>query len=86
VKIVICISCGLFCAIAPLCGWSYYSLEGALTSCSVEWNDRSFSVVSYNVFIFCVSFLVPVIVIVYCNLSIVFAVMDFFLNFKKVIL
>jgi hypothetical protein len=37
---------------APLVGWSYFSPEGALVTCSIEWAERSFSVISYNVFIF----------------------------------
>lgn len=32
-----CTFLGVFCAIVPLFGWSYYSMEGSLTSCSVEW-------------------------------------------------
>ena len=31
---------GIFWAIIPLFGWSEYSLEGALISCSVEWNKK----------------------------------------------
>ena len=85
ITIGICVSCGLFCAAAPLLGWSYYSLEGALTSCSVEWNDRSFNVVSYNVFIFCLTFLLPLLIITYCNLSIVYAVNTSLKNLKKII-
>ena len=37
------IACGLFGAFwsaMPVFGWSYYSLEGALTSCSVEWHEK----------------------------------------------
>ena len=70
----VCFAVGLFCAAAPLFGWSYYSMEGALTSCSVEWSDRSFNVVSYNVFIFVFTFLIPLIIISMANLSIVFIV------------
>ena len=65
---------GLICAGAPLLGWSYYSMEGALTSCSVEWADRSINVVSYNMFIFVVSYLIPLIIIATTNISLLFIV------------
>ncbi len=89
VTIGACTMFGLFCAAAPLFGWSYYSLEGALTSCSVEWADRSFNVVSYNVFIFFITFFIPLLVIICCNLGIYVLVMDFsffvfFFNYFKV--
>jgi len=59
---------------APFFGWSYYSLEGALTSCSVEWSVRSFNVISYNMFIFVVTFLIPVFVIVFSNVGVLIIV------------
>jgi len=59
---------------APFFGWSYYSLEGALTSCSVEWSVRSFNVISYNMFIFIVTFLIPVLVIVISNVGVLIIV------------
>ena len=65
----------LICAGAPLVGWSYYSLEGALTSCSVEWAERSFSVISYNIFIFILTFVLPTLVISITNLKMIFIVM-----------
>ncbi|RNA01884.1 melanopsin, partial [Brachionus plicatilis] len=37
--IAICALCGILWAALPIFGWSHYSLEGALTSCSVEWNE-----------------------------------------------
>ena len=38
--VAVIVSCvlGFFWAIVPLFGWSEYSLEGAMISCSVEWN------------------------------------------------
>ena len=69
-----CFLIGMLCAGAPLFGWSYYSLEGALTSCSVEWAERSFSVFSYNIFIFVCSFLIPFIIIVFTNIRLLIIV------------
>ena len=37
---LLCLGFGIFWAIVPLYGWSYYSLEAGLTSCSVEWADQ----------------------------------------------
>ena len=68
VVIAFCSLLGLFMASAPLFGWSYYSLEGSLTSCSVEWAERSTNVISYNIFIFVITFCIPVCIIVPANL------------------
>ena len=62
--ILLSVTIGLFWAVVPMFGWSYYSLEGSLTSCSVEWEDRSFNVVSYNVAMFAVVFCLPLTVII----------------------
>ena len=67
--VLFCFCMGFLCAGAPLFGWSYYSMEGALTSCSVEWADRSINVVSYNMFIFVATFLIPLIIIASTNLG-----------------
>lgn len=74
ISIGLCLFGGLVCAGAPFIGWSYYSMEGALTSCSVDWADRSFNVVSYNIFIFIISYFIPVAIIIYTNLKLLFIV------------
>lgn len=61
-------------AIFPVFGWSYYSVEGALTSCSVEWAERSFNVISYNVAIFIFVFILPFGVILVTNLKLLLIV------------
>ena len=58
----------------PLLGWSSYALEDALTSCSVEWNKGSPSVLSYNIVMFTVVFAIPVIVIIFSYVKILIAV------------
>ncbi|KAG7215071.1 hypothetical protein INR49_022796 [Caranx melampygus] len=52
--------------VPPLLGWSSYGLEGAGTSCSVTWTDRSSLSHSYIVclFVFCLG--LPVLIMVYC--------------------
>jgi hypothetical protein len=49
IAIGLSLGCGAFWSITPLLGWSHYSLEGALISCSVEWNEKTPSVLSYNI-------------------------------------
>jgi len=46
--IMICLVYTLILTIAPLVGWSYYSLESSLIQCGVEWAERSWNVQSYN--------------------------------------
>ena len=65
--------CALFASIwafFPLFGWSYYSLEGLGTSCSVAWTERSVNVLTYNVAILFGVFLIPIFLIVIINLKI----------------
>ncbi|KAM4602240.1 teleost multiple tissue opsin 2a [Polymixia lowei] len=52
--------------VPPLLGWSSYGLEGAGTSCSVTWTERTSRSHSYIIclFIFCLG--IPVLVMVYC--------------------
>ncbi|KAM4748848.1 vertebrate ancient opsin-like [Rhinophrynus dorsalis] len=53
----------LFCliwAIAPLFGWSSYGPEGVQTSCSIGWEERSWSNYSYLITYFLTCFIIPV--------------------------
>ena len=52
---------GVIWPIMPLLGWSHYSLEGNLTSCSIEWSEKSFNVISYNITILICVFIIPVV-------------------------
>ncbi|CAF0886581.1 unnamed protein product [Brachionus calyciflorus] len=69
-----CVFFGVLWALFPVFGWSHYSLEGAMTSCSVEWNERSFNVVSYNIAIFAFVYFLPLIAIAYSNLRLIFMI------------
>ena len=56
-------------AIAPVAGWSRYSLEGIGSSCSVEWTTSGVNSVSYIISLFLCCFVLPIAVILfsYCN-------------------
>ncbi|XP_042351956.1 parietopsin [Plectropomus leopardus] len=56
----------LFWAVAPLFGWSSYGPEGVQTSCSLAWEDRSWSNYSYLIIYTLLCFIIPVTVIIYC--------------------
>lgn len=69
-----CVLFAFLWAIFPIFGWSYYSLEGALTSCSVEWKDRSSNVISYNVTVFMLVYFIPLMAIIRVNLKLIFMI------------
>ena len=64
-----CVFLSLFWSSAPLLGWSYYSLEDSLVSCSVEYNEKSFNVTSYNIGMFIFVFIIPFIIIIFSNVK-----------------
>jgi hypothetical protein len=74
ISLIICATLSLLWCVLPYLGWSYYSLEGAKISCSVEWETRTLNVVSYNITIFSFVFLVPLIIIVITNTKILLMV------------
>lgn len=77
-KVVLgCISIGFFWSILPVIGWSHYSLEGAKTSCSVEWIEKSKNVISYNVIILLLVFFVPLVIMLIVNFKLVKIVSNF---------
>nr|QBS47880.1 opsin-like protein [Tripedalia cystophora] len=53
---------------APVFGWCEYIKEGVRTSCSVAWSSKeNMNVFSYNLFMIFTVFLLPMLVIIYCN-------------------
>ncbi len=66
-----CIMQGIIWASFPLFGWSHYTLEGANTSCAVEWNERSLNVVSYNTAMFVFVYFIPLIIIFISNFRLI---------------
>ena len=57
--IIVSLILSFFWSIMPLVGWSKYTLEDALTACSIEWKKRNLNVISYNISIFIFVFLFP---------------------------
>jgi hypothetical protein len=58
---------GLFWAAMPVFGWSEYSLEGAMISCSIEWNKKTTTVISYTMCMGIFVYLIPVFLLVFTN-------------------
>ncbi len=54
---------GLFWSVCPLVGWSQYTLETGQTHCSVDWSNKNWNVISYNISIFFAVFIIPLLVI-----------------------
>ena len=75
-----CFLLALIWPVLPLFGWSHYTLEGGHTSCAVEWAERSFNVVSYNVTIWICVFLIPLIIITFTNLRLICIVRFLFIE------
>ncbi|RNA43725.1 vertebrate ancient opsin-like [Brachionus plicatilis] len=73
-SILMCVLVALVWSVLPIIGWSYYSLEGAMTSCSVEWKDRSLNVVSYNLTVFLLVYFVPLLAIIMVNFKLIFMI------------
>ena len=59
----------LFWSTLPLLDWSYYSLEDSFVACSVEYNEKSLNVITYNVGMFTFVFVVPFTLIIYYNIK-----------------
>ncbi len=75
---------GFIWASFPLFGWSHYTLEGANTSCAVEWHERSLNVVSYNMAMFIFVYFIPLLVISISNfrLIIMVSLISILINFS----
>ena len=68
---------GLFWTVLPFMGWSYYSYEGIGVTCSVEWNERSSNVISYNLTILILAFFLPLACILVADVSLILMVNAF---------
>jgi hypothetical protein len=76
-SVLISLVMSLFWSLIPLFGWSYYSLEDGLVSCSVEYNEKSINVISYNIGMFVFVFIVPFMIVIVANFRIIFIVSYF---------
>jgi DNA integrity scanning protein DisA with diadenylate cyclase activity len=67
--VVISLAFSLFWSAMPIFGWSHYSLENGLVSCSVEYNEKSFNVISYNIGMFIFVFILPFGITIHVNIK-----------------
>ncbi|CAF1105940.1 unnamed protein product [Rotaria sordida] len=51
----------------PVIGWNEYTMEGARTSCCINWYDRRISYVSFLFFLFIVVYCIPLIILIIAN-------------------
>ncbi len=72
--IVFSILKGFVWSIFPVIGWSYYSLEGSLTSCGIEWRKQSFNLNSFKIATFLFVYFIPLIIIVISSYKLVIIV------------
>lgn len=56
----------LFWATAPLLGWGSYGPEGIQTSCSLAWEERTWTSYSFLIPYWFFSFFLPTWMIIYC--------------------
>ena len=56
-------------SLLPITGWSSYNVEGIGTSCAFDLEPSTWTGRSFNVYLVCTAFLVPLIFIVYMNIS-----------------
>ena len=68
-SVVISMALSLFWSVMPIFNWSYYSLEDGLVSCSVEYNEKSLNVISYNIGMFLFVFILPFGITIYTNMK-----------------
>ena len=74
IGIIVSLSIALFFSTVPFFGWSEYSLEGLNVSCSVEWNKKTPSVISYNITIAILIYFVPLFILIFTNSRIIYIV------------
>ena len=76
-NIIIVIACllkGLVWSLFPVFGWSYYTLEGSYTSCGMDWREQSFNLNSFRIAIFAGVYLIPLVLIVFTSVKLIFLV------------
>ena len=69
-----CLMLGLLWPMLPLFGWSRYTFDASQVSCSVEWIEKSLNVVSYNVTIWIMVFLIPLVIMAFTNFRLIWIV------------
>jgi len=64
-SILVSVILAAFWTILPLLGWSKYSFEDEITSCGLEYGERNWNVISYNIMVFTFGFFLPLTIICY---------------------
>ncbi|CAF1021720.1 unnamed protein product [Adineta steineri] len=54
-------------AMLPIFGWNEYIMEGARTSCCINWYDRRLSYVSFTYFLFVFVYFIPLVILIVSN-------------------
>lgn len=72
--IMFCFALGMFWGVTPLIGWGSYALEGIQISCAPDWRSRTTSDVTYHVAMYILVLVVPLILMGFCYLSILYKV------------
>jgi hypothetical protein len=74
IVISICLLFGIFWSLMPLLGWSYYTYEAGLVSCSVEFKGSNWNIASFIIAIFIFVYLIPFGIISISNILLIFIV------------
>ncbi|KAK3097828.1 hypothetical protein FSP39_013592 [Pinctada imbricata] len=74
--IALCFTYGGVLALFPLLDWSSYTEEIAHISCSIDWNERSLSSITYSITLMIGGLLAPLIVIVTLYMQVISLVSD----------
>ena len=71
-----CLLKGLVWSLFPAIGLSsiHYTLEGSYTSCGIEWREQSFNLNLFKIAIFTGVYLIPLVLIVFTSVKLIFLV------------
>ena len=72
--LIACVLASFFWSGMPLLGWSHFALEDGKTGCCIEYRERSFNVISYNVAILIFVFTIPFGFVIGSNVHLFFIV------------
>ena len=64
----------LIVSILPIFGVSSYKLDSSLTSCSIDWKERSIHSIIYVIFLYLFVYIIPLFIIFITNLNTVLVV------------
>ena len=79
---ILCFIAGFILSFLPLIGWSNYTLEPSNTSCMVEWKVKKRDVITYNIFLLVIVYIVPLSLIIVSNIILIKKVCVFYFTFN----